>query len=140
MSEEKPMMLLTNKMVSCKEDVYKIVRGYMSRWRIEENFRFKKQQYGFEDMRVRSLKAINVLNRLLMIHIGHIGMLAERINRKLLMIKIIERSKSLKNIAYLWYYQIANGVKNILSYAHKGIKEFQEIRKKQDYTQLQLKI
>lgn len=90
LSEQKPMMLLTNKEIKSKKDVYKIVRGYMSRWRIEENFRFKKQQYGFENMRVRTLKSMNVLNTILMMHIRHIGMMAEKINSKLLIIKIIE--------------------------------------------------
>lgn len=42
-------------------------------------------------MRARTLKAMNVLNMFLMMHIGHIGMLAEKINRKLLVIKMIER-------------------------------------------------
>lgn len=46
LSEEEPMLLLTNKKVSCKEDVIRIVRCYMSRWRVEENFRLKKQKYG----------------------------------------------------------------------------------------------
>ena len=140
LSEEKPMMLLTNKMVSCKEDVHRIVRGYMSRWRIEETFRFKKQQYGFENMRVRNLKSMNVLNTLLMMHIGHIGILAEKVDKKLLVIKMIERSKSLRGKAFLWYYQIANGIKNILNYAHNGIKEFQEIRHHESYQQLKFKL
>lgn len=140
LSEEKPMMLLTNKTVSCKEDVHKIVRGYMARWRIEEGFRFKKQQYGFENMRVRTLKAMNALNTLLMIHIGHIGILAEKIDQKLLVIKMVERSKSLKGRAYLWFYQIASGIKEILKYAHTGIKEYQEIEYSHGYTQLKLNL
>ena len=115
------MMLLTNKEIKSKKDVYKIVRGYMSRWRIEENFRFKKQQYGFENMRVRTLKSMNVLNTILMMHIG---MMVEKINSKLLIIKIIERSKSIKGKAYLWYYQISNGIKETLKFAHTGIKKF----------------
>lgn len=140
LSEEKPMMLLTNKEIRSKEDVHKIVRAYMYRWRIEENFRFKKQQYDFENVRVRTLKSINTLNTMLMMHLGHIGMMAEKVDKKLLIIKIIERSRSLKCKAYLWYYQISKGIKEILKYAHTGIKEFQEIRKKEEYRQLQLKL
>lgn len=140
LSEEKPMMLLTNKVIKNKKDVHKIVRAYMSRWRIEENFRFKKQQYRFENMRVRRLKAMNTLNMLLMMHIGHVGMLAEKVNKKLLVIKMIERGKSLRGRTYLWYYQISKGIKEILKYAHKGIKEYQEIREKKEYMQLQLKL
>ena len=140
LSEEKPMMLLTNKVIKNKKDVHKIVRAYMSRWRIEENFRFKKQQYGFENMRVRTLKAMNTLNMMLMMHIGHIGMLAEKVDKKLLVIKMIERGKSIKGRTYLWYYQISRGIKEILKYAHKGIKEFQGIREKKEYVQLELKL
>ena len=140
LSEEKPMMLLTNKVIKNKKDVHKIVRAYMSRWRIEENFRFKKQQYGFENMRVRKLKAMNTLNMMLMMHIGHIGMLAEKVDKKLLVIKMIERGKSIKGRTYLWYYQISRGIKEILKYAHKGIKEFQGIREKKEYVQLELNL
>lgn len=35
-----------------------------------------------------------------MIHIGHLGMLFEDMNKKLLTIKILERSKSLKKCLY----------------------------------------
>lgn len=140
LSEEQPLMLFTNKVIKNKKDVHRIVRTYMSRWRIEENFRFKKQQYGFENMRARTLKTMNVLNMLLMMHIGHIGMLAEKINRKLLVIKMIERGKSIKEKVCLWYYQISRGMKEILKYAHNGIKEFEEIREKKPYAQLQWKL
>lgn len=53
-----PMMLATNKAINSKEDAIRILRLYMSRWRIEEYFRFKKNEYNFEDFRVRNLKAI----------------------------------------------------------------------------------
>jgi hypothetical protein len=43
-----PMMLATNKPIHSKEDAIHIVRTYMSRWRVEEYFRFKKQHFGFE--------------------------------------------------------------------------------------------
>lgn len=140
LGETAPMMLLTNKKVSCKEDLHKIVRAYMSRWRIEENFRFKKEQYKLENMRVRTLHAMNVMNTILMIVVGHIGLLAESIDKKLLVIKMIERGKALKSKAYLWYYQIVKGIKTILRHAHNGIREFQDIRKKEEYKQLQLNL
>lgn len=140
LSEENPMLLLTNKMVSCKEDVIRIVRAYMSRWRIEEHFHFKKEQYDFEDMRVRTLKGMNALNTMLMIHIGYIGILAENINKKLLVIKLVERSKSLKNRAYMWFYQVSNGIVNVLKYAHHGVQEFHERKVKERNKQLQFNL
>lgn len=140
LSEETPLLLLTNKKVSGKEDVHKIVRQYMQRWRIEEGFRFKKQEYGFEKMLVRSIHAMNVMNLMLMAHIGHIGILAEAIDQKLLVIKMIERSRSIGKKAYLWLYQIQSGIREILQYAHQGIREYLNIREKQGYRQMQLRL
>lgn len=140
LSEEKPMKLLTNKEIKTKEDVIKIVRLYLSRWRIEEHFRGKKQEYDYENMRVRTLESMNNLNMMLTIHLGHIAMLADKIDSKLLIIKILYASKSLKQKSIVWLSQIARGIKNILAYAHSGIKEWQDIETRDKYKQLSLKL
>ena len=140
LSEEQPMKLLTNIKVETKEDVIKVARLYLSRWRIEEHFRGKKQEYDFENMRVRTLESMNNLNMMLTIHLGHIAMLADKINENLLAIKIIYASKSLKKKAIVWLSEIARGIKNILSYAHKGIKSWEDIKTKIHEQQLQLKL
>lgn len=62
---ETPMMLASNIEIKSKEDVIKIARCYIDRWRIEEYFKFKKQEYKFENFRVRTLKSINNLNKML---------------------------------------------------------------------------
>ena len=140
LSEDKPMKLLTNKKIKSKEDVIEIVRLYLSRWRIEEYFRGKKQEYDFENMRVRTLESMNNLNMMLTIHLGHIAMLADKIDNKLLIIKIIYASKSLKQKSIVWLSQIAKGIKNILGYAHSGIKEWQDIKIRSKCKQLSLKL
>ena len=140
LSEERPLILLTNRKIKSKEDVIKIVRLYFSRWRIEEYFRAKKQEYEFENIRLRTLKGINNLNLLLTIHIGHMNKLAEEMNKKLLSIKIIEASKSLRNKIVVWMSQFARGIKKILSYARTGIKEWQKIETRSKYKQLSLKL
>lgn len=140
LSEERPLILLTNRKIHSKDDVIKVVRLYFSRWRIEEYFRAKKQEYKFENIRLRTLKGINNLNLFLTIHLGHINKLAEEINRKLLSIKIIEASKSIRNKVIIWTSQFARGIKKILSYAHTGIKEWQKIEIRDKYKQLALKI
>ena len=48
-------------------------------------------------MRVRTLESMNNLNLMLTIHLGHIGKLAESIDKKLLVYKIIEISKSIRS-------------------------------------------
>lgn len=140
LSEEHPIKLLTNIKNAEKEDIIKIVRLYLSRWRIEEHFRGKKQEYDFENMRVRTLKAMNNLNMMLTIHLVYIAMLADKIDRKLLVIKIIEASKSLRRKIIVWLSQISRGIKEILKYCHTGIKEWQDIEQRPDYKQLQLKL
>ena len=140
LSEDKSMKLLTNKKIKSKEDVIEIVRLYLSRWRIEEYFRGKKQEYDFENMRVRTLESMNNLNMMLTIHLGHIAMLADKIDNKLLIIKIIYASKSLKQKSIVWLSQIAKGIKNILEYAHSGIKEWQDIKIRSKCKQLSLKL
>lgn len=140
LSEEKPMKLLTNIKIKEKGDVIKIVRLYLSRWRIEEHFRGKKQEYDFENMRVRTLESMNNLNMMLTVHLGHIAILADNMNKKLLTIKIIYASKSLKDKAIVWLSQIARGIKEILKYAHNGIKEWQKIEVRNKCKQLSLKL
>lgn len=139
LSEERPMKLLTNIEIKDKEDVIKVARLYFSRWRIEEHFRGKKQEYDFENMRVRTLKSMNNLNMFLTIHLGHIAMLSDKINTNLLCIKILYASKSLKKKAIVWLSQIAQGIKNILKYAHTGIRDWQKIEKR-EFIQLELRL
>lgn len=140
LSEDKPMKLLTNLEHAEKEEIIKIVRLYLSRWRIEEYFRGKKQEYDLENMRVRTLESMNNLNMMLTIHLGHLAILADKVNKNLLITKIIYASKSLKNKAIVWLSQIARGIKEMLSYAHKGIKEWQDIASKEKYKQLTLRL
>ena len=138
LSEEHPMILLTNIRNAEKEEVIKIVRLSLSRWRIEEHFRAKKQEYDFENMRVKTLKSMNNINMMLTIHLGYIGMLADKIDKKLLVIKIIERSQSLRNKVVVCISQMARGIKEILKYCHTGIKQWQKIDHQGKIKQLQL--
>ena len=61
-------------------------------------------------------------------------------NKKLLITKTIIRIKSIRNKVLIWFNQIARGIKEILSYAHTRIKEWQNIETRNKYTQLELKL
>lgn len=130
---ETPMMLASNLPIKSKEDLIKAVRCYIDRWRIEEYFKFKKQEYNFENFRVRTMKAINNLNKMLSYVIGLIGLLSEKIGKREFVNKIIKESKSLRESVYLWFYQLARGIYNILKMARTGIRDWQEIRKRKIY-------
>ena len=45
------MALITSRKVSGKDQVLQVVKDYISRWKIEDNFKFKKQQYGLEKIK-----------------------------------------------------------------------------------------
>ena len=53
---------------------------------------------------------INNLNLFLTIHLGHISLLAEEVNKKLLSIKIVESSKSLRGKIIVWMSQFARKI------------------------------
>ena len=128
-----PMMLASNIPIKNKEDVIKIARCYLNRWRIEEYFKFKKQEYNFENFRVRSLKSINNLNKMLTYAISLIALLSEKIGKRQFVNKIIKESKSLKDKVFLWFYQLARGIYNILSMAKTGIRDWEKIRRIKAY-------
>ena len=65
--------------------------------------------------------------------IGLIGLLSEKINKREFVNTIIKESKSLKDKVYLWFYQMARGIYNILKMAKTGIQEWEHIRKTNKY-------
>ena len=68
-----PMMLITNLKSDDKRICTAICKVYLMRWRIEEYFKFKKQSFDFENIRVQSLKSIRNLDLLLTIAIGYVA-------------------------------------------------------------------
>lgn len=123
-----PMMLATNRKIRSKEDVIRAVRIYMSRWRIEEYFRFKKQHFGFENFRIRSLTAINNLNAILTYAIGLLGVLADELDTCRLSRRLIHNSKALRKDIQFYYYQLAKGILSTLAYAKTGIQAWFKLR------------
>ena len=135
-----PMMLATNKNITSKSDVIGILRLYMSRWRVEEYFRFKKQEFDFENFRVRDLKSINNLNQILTYLLGFIGILGEDVGQKNISNKMIRNSKSLKSKILFYGYQITKGIFNTLAYAKTGISAWYKTRQSGKYVQLEFKL
>lgn len=60
-NENDERVYLTNIDCCSKEEITKALKAYRLRWRIEEYFRFVKQEYGFEKFMIRSLYGINNL-------------------------------------------------------------------------------
>src|SRR5208337_1566269 len=60
---QEPLMLLTNLVARAQdsESLWWIVQIYLTRWKIEETFRFLKQSYNLEDLRVLSYQRLQNL-------------------------------------------------------------------------------
>jgi hypothetical protein len=119
-----PMMLATNRKLEGKDDVVKIVRTYLSRWRIEEYFRFKKQHFDFENFRVRSLRAINNLNRILSFAISLMNKVVSKKQSNHLKVSIYKHADPVRSKVLFYYYRAAKGFSSILSGARTGIRDW----------------
>lgn len=137
---EEPLMLLTNREIKTTTDLRKVVRIYFSRWRVEEYFKAKKQEYGFEKYFVRTLKAMNILNMFLTMLIGYIQTIAEKININILGIKLKYASDSLREKVVVWLSQLARGLKVILWTARTGIKNLMNVEHQQSDNVKQLQL
>lgn len=58
------MALITTKNITGKDKTIGIVTDYFLRWKIEENFKFKKKQYGLESIKIRKFNRIQALGRI----------------------------------------------------------------------------
>ncbi len=137
---EKPMMLATNRPVVGKDDVVKICRTYLSRWRIEEYFRFKKQHFGFEGFRVRSIKAINALNSLLSFSISFLNRIMGKKADHKLKTAALRKANALREKVFFHYYRIAKGLAAILASARIGIKDWYKTVPRVKSPQLSLRL
>lgn len=136
-NSKEPAMFLTNKKIDSKEDIIRTILNYVSRWKIEEQFRFKKNALGFEDFRVRTLNRINNLTICLDIAIGYMVYLIE--NNSDLYQNLITISKHLKgDEAYLKFYQLLSGIKTLLGHKEMGIKNKEKIEHRNVNKQLTL--
>lgn len=136
---EHPMMLATNKEILSKEDVISAAKIYFSRWRIEEYFRSKKQLFGFENFRVRKLKAINALNFFLSVSMAFLARMSEKPETNALKVSVIRHAAPVKEKVCFQYYRLSKGVAAILAYASEGVRLWFRT-KRPKYRQMRLRL
>ena len=121
-----PMLLLTNCRSSDQRFCVAIAKMYLMRWRIEDQFRFKKQQYSFEDFRVRSLNAIRTLHQLVTLLTGYLSLLSQEPDTVLSCVlreatRPIPRSKKRKP-KKIFHYELAAGFAWLLQKTSANLK------------------
>jgi len=129
--KEGPSIFYTNRSITCKKECIKVISDYYKRWRIEEYFKYKKQQFNFEGFRVRSLKRINSLNTLLSMTINIINTQCEKDTQLAKTINYC--SKAIKEKVTFTYYRVTDGIYFLLSKLTCGVRHlfFQKNKEKQ---------
>ena len=120
-----PMMLLTSCPVNLKskESIWRIVEIYLTRWKCDESFRYIKQCYNLEDIRVRHYTSIrNMVVLILAVSYFAAVYLGENLKLKMLVERIYLVSKRFFGVPTFFNYAIADGLYKLLFPDKTGIK------------------
>ncbi len=132
---QEPMMLLTSCRVNIKvkESVWRIVENYLTRWKCDESFRYIKQCYNPEDLRVRSYTSIrNMVLLVLAVSYFAAVYLGQNIKLRILVERIFLVSKRFFVVPSFFNYAIADGLYNLLFPDKTGLNQ-RNREKKQDF-------
>lgn len=120
-----PMLLLSNLTMQEKKRLCHIVaKVYLMRWRIEEYFKFKKQQFGLEDLRVMSLQSIRNLNLFATLAAAYIGLISSVHKDSIFLMELKECSKRIYEVPRFVFYALGYAIERVLSMSRKGIMGF----------------
>jgi Transposase DDE domain len=114
---QEPLLLLTNLGgVRDSQSLWWIAQIYLTRWKIEETFRFVKQSYQLEDIRVMRYQRLKNLV-LLMTAAAYFAtaFLGQKLKLKILCEKLLIISQRFFGIPPFRFYALADGIRNILS-------------------------
>ena len=115
---EEPMLLLTNALEGARDSqsLWWVARIYLTRWKIEETFRFIKQSYNLEDIRVMKYQRLKNLVVLVTAAAYFAAtFLGQKMKLRILCEKLPIISQRFFGIPPFRFYALADGIKNILS-------------------------
>jgi hypothetical protein len=118
---EQPLILVTNLEVD-SVGALRVLEIYLTRWKCEESYRFIKQAYNLEDVRVlryRGLRNIVVLVQAVFYFIS--VELGKKLKLNLLLKKLYEKAKRFFEIPDFRHYAIADGIYRVLFPSKTGI-------------------
>lgn len=127
--EKEPLILLSNRKVHSKEDVVRLTLNYISRWKIEEFFRFKKVEFGLENFRVKSLISINNICYFLDLACLFLTHIIESKHQNYFYTQLMLISKKIKDQVSIEYYQLYSALKRVFTSNRKGVKNYKQTEK-----------
>lgn len=120
-----PMLLLSNLRMQEKKQLCHIVtKVYLMRWRIEEYFWFKKQQFELEDLRVMSLQSIRNMNLMATLAAGYIGIMSAADGDTIFLLELKECSRRIYEIPKFIFYALGYALERVLSKTSSGIDSY----------------
>jgi hypothetical protein len=115
---QEPLMLLTNLAAGARdsESLWWIVEIYLTRWKIEETFRFLKQSYNLEDLRVLSYQRLqNLVALVAATAYFATTFLGQKMKLRLLTEKLLIISLRFFGIPPFRFYALADGIRKALA-------------------------
>jgi hypothetical protein len=115
---EEPIWLLTNALEGARDSpsLWWIAPIYLTRWKMEETFRFLKQSYNLEDIRVMKYQRLKNLVVLVMAAAYFAAtFLGQKRKLRILCEKLLILSQRFFGIPPFRFYALADGIKKILS-------------------------
>lgn len=119
-----PVMLLTSLPVDGSfKPMWRVVEGYLSRWRVEETIRFVKQSYGFENIRVMSYARIRNMASLVLASAYFATVwIGRHVRREVLAEHLKTLGKRLNKVPEFAAYALADGIKRAFTHFGKWIR------------------
>jgi len=109
------------------ESIWRMVEYYLARWKCDESYRYIKQCYNLEDVRVQSYISIrNIVVLVLAVSYFASVYLGQTIKLKMLVERIFIVSKRFFGVPSFFNYAIADGIFNLLypdKTALRGVKQ-----------------
>jgi hypothetical protein len=119
----RPLMLLTNlKVINLDVSIERILHIYLTRWKCDESYRFIKQNYNLEDLRVRGYNSIRNTVALVQAVFYFVSVeLGRNLKLSILLKKVFEKSKRFFEVPKFKQYAIADGIYRLLFSSKTGI-------------------
>jgi hypothetical protein len=125
---EQPLMILTNEPLRRNRKVLlRILKGYIKRWEIEKTFRFIKQSYEIEDVRVLGYTGLqNIMVIVMAVAYFAMVVLDSGSKMKVMLGHIYRVVKRVFGIPDFRYYAIADGIMSLLTRHPGGVRGREE--------------
>ena len=117
-----PMLLWTNLAVrAARRWVWRVVRGYLTRWLVEETIRFIKQSYQLEDLRVLHYERLrNLAARVMASAYFGAAWLGHSLKLAVLASRVLKVARRFFGVPEFHYHALADGIGFLLSRRRRG--------------------